>query len=125
MKMNRIFLLSVFFIVFRILSFAQDGKLIQHSALNDKIITPDSTTAFFVSDSNIVFPSEVIYGKSWDTLNIRYANTSTSGNKPCSLYVNNNYAGQFSFAATNSVWANEKQLINLQKGNNIIRLVLG
>ena len=58
-----------------------------------------------------------------DTLSVRYANAGTTGNKPCSLYVNNVYACQFNFAATSSAWANEKHLINLQKGNNIIRLV--
>lgn len=71
MKRKRLFILLTFFIVFRVISFAQDSKVIQHSTNNDKISNPDSVFEFIVSDSNSVYPSESIYGKSWDTLYIR------------------------------------------------------
>jgi polygalacturonase len=57
-----------------------------------------------------------------DTIIIRYANTDMV-NKPCTLLVNGTNAGQILFSPTQSNWLFAKQVINLYKGNNTIRLV--
>jgi len=71
MKAKNLVLLSVIFFVFNVFSKAQDIKNKSTSLSEDEITNPDSISPVYSLNSNRIFPSENIYGKSWDTLYIR------------------------------------------------------
>lgn len=70
MKTKKIILLLVISFVLNVIAFAQEAKKTS-SLPEDEITNPDSISHFLSLNNGGIYPSENIYGKSWDTLYIR------------------------------------------------------
>ena len=71
MKTKNIILLFIVSFVFSAFTVAQDIKKTSSTVPVDEITNPDSISPILSLDNGKIYPSENIYGKSWDTLYIR------------------------------------------------------